>query len=74
MGAGLLAKAVDQTASMSTDTPSSRAGSLPLLFCVWQIIQSARRWLFPVSRTTSHSPCGSGLARESGVSDDINVD
>ncbi|PNB72974.1 hypothetical protein C1X64_17335 [Pseudomonas sp. GW456-E7] len=33
MGASLLAKAVDQSTFMSTDTALSRAGSLPHVFC-----------------------------------------
>ncbi|RBB98651.1 hypothetical protein C3E97_023485 [Pseudomonas sp. MWU12-2115] len=36
MGASLLAKAVDQPTLLSTDTPSSRAGSLPQGCCVIQ--------------------------------------
>ncbi|MBA4271888.1 MAG: hypothetical protein C0438_02120 [Pseudomonas sp.] len=34
MGASLLAKAVGQATLMSTDTPSSRAGSLPQGNCI----------------------------------------
>ncbi|QHC93122.1 hypothetical protein PkoCFBP13504_17975 [Pseudomonas koreensis] len=34
VGASLLAKAVDQPTFLSTDTPSSRAGSLPQGYCV----------------------------------------
>ncbi|KAB0523695.1 hypothetical protein F7R20_21230 [Pseudomonas brassicacearum subsp. brassicacearum] len=57
VGASLLAKAVDQFAVMLAEPTPSRASPLPQVFCV-------------VCRCCEHppTPCGSGLARESGGS------
>ncbi len=60
VGAGLLAKREYQSTSSLPDTPLSRAGSLPH----WNgVAHKACAW--------HRSPCGSGLAREEGVS--VNI-
>ncbi|TNF85435.1 hypothetical protein FGE05_02225 [Pseudomonas sp. ICMP22404] len=56
MGASLLAMASVQLASMSTGPASSRAGSLPQLFCAGRKICVIPRF-----------PCGSEPARDGGL-------
>ena len=63
VGAGLPAMAVGQAASMVADMASSRASPLPQ----WSV-------LFAKFGVRHQFPCGSGLARDGGVSGDINVD
>ncbi|KAB0524911.1 hypothetical protein F7R20_15380 [Pseudomonas brassicacearum subsp. brassicacearum] len=63
MGAGLLAKAVGQSASMLTVRPSSRASSLP------QFVPGCSQ-----NRCPPQNPCGSELARDGGGSAHIHLE
>ncbi|QHF34735.1 hypothetical protein PspS19_18660 [Pseudomonas sp. S19] len=62
VGAGLPAMAVCQATSILTVLASSRASPLPQWF-----------WVFENFAYT-HQTCGSGLARDGGVSGSIDVD
>ncbi|AYF48414.1 hypothetical protein DXV65_12725 [Pseudomonas fluorescens] len=73
MGAGLPAKAVCQSLERLTDPPPSRASPLPHLGCIPRLEpgRSDRSNAGAAPRLPSPNNdqnCGSGLARESGVS------
>ncbi|AYF50587.1 hypothetical protein DXV65_24510 [Pseudomonas fluorescens] len=72
MGAGLLAKAVDQPPSPATDQPPSRASPLPQWNCAIHRNQASPSKTAGVEPGTAFSPdtnqCGSWLACEGGGS------
>ncbi|MDM8191469.1 hypothetical protein QUS05_09875, partial [Pseudomonas fluorescens] len=77
VGAGLLAKAVCQAMMVSNVPTPSRASSLPQFFRHgWGFVVWQYKLVFEVAKDLGESSiyCGSGLARESGVSGDDGVE